>query len=333
MQKTVVAVVVALIVIAAAWWFWARQNDATAGDTLVLQGNVNIRQIALAFNGTGRITELRAEEGHVVEANEVIGVLDTQALALQVAQAKAQIEVQRQIVLKLRNGARPEEIDQVRSQLASAQAQARSAQSDLTRRQQLFGVSASSVSVLDIENAELAVEVANQKVNEIQAALALTKAGSRSEEIAGAEAQLASAQAQLALLEHQIDEAQLRSPQKAVVRSRLLEPGDMATPQQPVVTLALTDPKWIRLFVSERDLGRVRVNMPASIFTDSQPDQPIAGSVSFISSVAEFTPKTVQTEELRTSLVYEVRVLVGNDDGNLRLGQPVTVRIPLETAP
>jgi HlyD family secretion protein len=332
MKKLVVGLVIALAVIGAAWWFFVRQHDTTDANTLVLQGNVNIRQIALAFNGTGRITELKAEEGNSVAADQVIGVLDTRALELQAVQAKAQIEVQRQTLLRLQNGARPEEIDQVRSQLASAQAQARSAQGDLARRTQLFDA-ASSVSEQDVENAELAVEVANQKVNEIQAALTLAEAGARPEEIAGAEAQLAAAEAQLALLEHQIDQGQLRSPQQAVVRSRLLEPGDMATPQQPVFTLALTQPKWIRLFVSEQDLGRVTVNMKANVFTDSQPDTAIPGTVSFISSVAEFTPKTVQTEELRTSLLYEVRVLVDSDDGNLRLGQPVTVRIPLGTAP
>jgi HlyD family secretion protein len=111
----------------------------------------------------------------------------------------------------------------------------------------------------------------------------------------------------------------------AVVRSRLMEPGDMATPQRPVFALALTDPKWVRVYVNEADLGKVRPGLAARVVTDSQPDRPIDGKVGYISSVAEFTPKSVQTEELRTSLVYEVRVLVADTGNVLRLGQPATV--------
>jgi HlyD family secretion protein len=119
----------------------------------------------------------------------------------------------------------------------------------------------------------------------------------------------------------------LHAPEAAVVRSRLLEVGDMASPQRPVFELALTDPKWIRVYVDEPNLGRVKPGMDASVFTDSAPDKPISGKVGYISSVAEFTPKAVETEELRTNLVYEVRVRVDDKAGILRLGQPVTVKL------
>jgi HlyD family secretion protein len=118
-----------------------------------------------------------------------------------------------------------------------------------------------------------------------------------------------------------------------VVRSRLLEPGDMATPQRPVFALALAQPKWVRVYVSETDLGKVKPGMTARVVTDSHPDHPLQGKVGYISSVAEFTPKSVQTEELRTSLVYEVRVVVEDSGNVLRLGQPATVRIALAAAP
>jgi HlyD family secretion protein len=111
-----------------------------------------------------------------------------------------------------------------------------------------------------------------------------------------------------------------------VVRARLLEPGDMASPQRPVFTLAITDPKWVRAYVTGADLGRVQPGMAATLVIDSDP-QPLAGKVGFMSSVAEFTPKTVQTEELRTSLVYEIRVLADDPQDRLRLGMPVTVKL------
>jgi len=107
----------------------------------------------------------------------------------------------------------------------------------------------------------------------------------------------------------------------------------MITPATAVFALALTEPKWVRVYVTEPDLGRIRPGMAAQVFTDSRPDQSVAGRVGYISSVAEFTPKPVQTEELRTSLVYEVRVIVQDGNDALRLGQPVTVRIATGTMP
>ena len=103
----------------------------------------------------------------------------------------------------------------------------------------------------------------------------------------------------------------------------------MASPQKPVYSLAITDPKWIRAYVSEPDLGKVQPRMKASIMVDSFPDQRFEGWVGFISPVAEFTPKSVQTSELRTSLVYEVRVFVSDPTDVLRLGMPATVYLPL----
>src|SRR6185312_2844664 len=137
-------------------------------------------------------------------------------------------------------------------------------------------------------------------------------------------------EAQLALLKQQLADAELLSPTEAVVRSRLMEPGEMASPQKPVFSLAVVDPKWVRAYVSEPDLGRVHPGAKASISVDSFPKQTFEGWVGFISPVAEFTPKSVETEDLRSSLVYEVRIFVKDPTDNLRLGMPATVRLPRE---
>ena len=169
-------------------------------------------------------------------------------------------------------------------------------------------------------------------MKERQDALALVQEGARREEIDAADAQVAAARAQLALLRHQLDQGELRAPVASVVRSRLLEPGDMASPQRPVLALAVTSPKWARIYVDESSLGQVKPGQTAQLSVDSMPGRTLAGRVGYISSVAEFTPKSVQTEVLRTSLVYEVRVLVDDPDDVLRLGQPVTVRLESGTA-
>ena len=316
--RSVSALAAVLLIVGLLWW---KIHDTGTTTALTLYGNVDIRQVSLAFDGSGRIAGLRAEEGDKVKAGAVLAVLDTRTLALQAEQARLQIEVQQQSLLRLRNGSRPQEIAQARSRLAATQADAERARQDLARLQ----AAGSAVSVQDLDRAGTALQVAQARREEQREALRLTQLGPRAEEVAGAEAQLKVLQAQLALLQHQIDLGELRAPADAVVRSRLLEPGDMATPQRPVFALALTHPKWVRVYASEADLGRIRPGMAARIETDSHPS--IAGKVGYISSVAEFTPKSVQTEELRTSLVYEVRVVVEDAEDALRLGQPATVHL------
>lgn len=323
-----------LLVLAAALggaWSYFRQ-DSGDPNLIELHGNVDIRQVALAFDGSGRIKELLAEEGDRVTEGQVIGVLDTRTLDLQADQAAAQVEAARQNLLRLQNGARPEEIAQVEAQLTSAEATAARAEQDLTRAQRLQSSSSGAISGQSVDHAQSEADAANAKVAEVRAALELAEAGARKEDIAAAEAELAAAQANLALLRHQIDLGTLRAPIASVVRSRLLEPGDQATSQRPVFALAVTEPKWIRVYIGEPDLGRIAPGMSAEVVTDSDPAHPVSGTIGYISSVAEFTPKPVQTEELRTSLVYEVRVTVADPQDALRLGQPVTVRIPLAAA-
>ena len=327
MKKPLIAVaLIAVLVIAALYGWQDREADTTS--PLTLYGNVDIRQVALAFDGNGRIVELRAEEGERVKAGAVLATLDTRTLALQADQARFQIEAQQQSLLRLRNGTRPQEIAQARSRLAAAQAESAHAAQDLARLERLVATTQGrAVSAQDVDRARSALQVARARSEEQREALRLAESGPRAEDIAAAQAQLEALQAQLALLEHQIGLGELRAPDDAVVRSRLLEPGDMATSQRPVFALALIRPKWVRAYVGEADLGRLRPGMTAQVITDSHPGRPIEGRVGYISSVAEFTPKLVQTEELRTSLVYEVRVRVDDADDELRLGQPATVRL------
>ncbi|HEY0332241.1 MAG TPA: HlyD family efflux transporter periplasmic adaptor subunit [Stenotrophomonas sp.] len=326
-KKWLIAVAVSIVVVLGLAW-WLHQRGQQDGDGLTLHGNVDIRQIALAFDGTGRVAALDAEEGDQVKQGQRLGRLDTRALSLQAEQARAQIEVQTQNLAKLHNGTRPEEIAQARSRLVAAQADARRTEQDLARLQDIASTTQGrGVSAQDLDRARSQVQVARAKADDQREALSLAQQGPRVEELAGAQAQLKASQAQLALLQFQIGQGELKAPADAVVRSRLLEPGDMATPQRAVYALALTRPKWIRVYVGEADLGRIRPGMGARVTTDSEPGKPVQGTVGYISSVAEFTPKTVQTEELRTSLVYEVRVVVQDDTDRLRLGQPVTVQL------
>jgi HlyD family secretion protein len=327
-----VLVIVLLLLAAAvtgvlAWWWTHRPQERSE---LTLHGNVDLRQVDLAFNNSERIAQVLFQEGDVVKQGQVLARLQTSRLEPQVAEARAQAEAQRQVVLRLQHGSRPEEIAQAQANLESARAEAANAALHYERQKSLFETSGGkSVIRQDVDNAKAALDMANAQVVVNEKALELARAGPREEDIAQAQAQLSANEARLKLLQQQWADAELTAPVNAVVRTRLLEPGDMASPTKPVFSLALTDPKWVRAYVSETDLGLVHPGAEASVAVDAYPRRRFAGWVGFVSPMAEFTPKSVQTEELRTSLVYEVRVFVNDPNEDLRLGMPATVHLPL----
>jgi HlyD family secretion protein len=186
-----------------------------------------------------------------------------------------------------------------------------------------------AVSQQDLDDALAAYESAKAHAVAFQAELDLVIAGPRKEDIAEAKALLKRYEAELAQTEHDLKDAYLYAPSDGVVQNRILEVGDMASPQKTVYTVALTDPVWVRAYVSEPDLGKIFAGMKASVVTDSFPDKEYEGWIGFISPTAEFTPKPVETRELRTKLVYQIRVFVKNPNNELRLGMPATVKIRL----
>jgi HlyD family secretion protein len=325
-KKVIPLVVVAVLVLAAlGYWVFGRVPDSTQ---IVLQGNVDLRQVELPFSDSERIAEVLVEEGSAVKSGQVLARLDTGRLLPRVAQAEARVAAQREALRKLRNGARPEEVAQARAALAAAEAEAANASSQLQRLKSISDESKGrAISPQDVEAAVAAARMSEAQAESSRKALELTVAGPRQEDIDQAKAQLDAAEADFALLKRQLADAELRAPTDGVIRNRLMEPGELATPQRPVFALAITTPKWVRSYLSEVELSRIALGAPAQVTMDSAPDAPLQGKVGFISSTAEFTPKTVQTEELRTSLVYEIRVFVDDPEDRLRLGMPATVTI------
>ncbi len=313
--------------LAAAYWYETRPS---AAHELALYGNVDLREVDLPFNDSERIAEVLVQEGDKIAKGQVLARLDTSQLEPQVAEAKAQVAAQQAVVERLQHGNRPEEIDEARATLASAKADATNARQQYDRLKTLSTVSnGRASSQQDLDNARAALDVAEARATADEKALDLEVLGPRKEDVAQAAAQLGADAAHVALLQQELDDAALTAPSDAVVRSRLMEPGEMASPQKPVFTLAVIDPKWVRAYVAEADLGKIHPGETASITVDSFPDRRFDGWIGFISPVAEFTPKTVETEQLRTSLVYEVRVFVKDAADELRLGMPATVHLPL----
>jgi HlyD family secretion protein len=327
MRKSIVIFVLVLLVVASAGgWWWTHR--ASADGELQLFGNVDLRQADLAFNNSERIAWVLVQEGDHVKKGDVLAILDTSRLEPQYHVAQAQADAQRAMVDRLHNGNRPEEIAQAKANLDAAKADAANAKRQYER---VFGLSQGglnrAVSQQDVDNAQAVLDVASAKVEVNQKAYDLEVIGPRKEDIAQAEAMLRADEAQVNLLHQQLNDYQLFAPQDGVIRSRLMEPGEMATPQKPVFSVAIVDPKWVRAYVSETDLGKIHPGAAAWVTVDSFPNRKFSGWIGFISPEAEFTPKAVQTEELRTSLVYEVRAFVNDPNDELRLGMPATVTL------
>jgi HlyD family secretion protein len=329
--RLALVLVLAAAVAAGLWWWLARPPARTQ---LMLYGNVDLREIDLPFHDSERIAEVLVQEGDRVRRGQVLARLDTSRLEPLVQKSQAMVAMQQAVVQRLLNGNRPQEIAEARATVDSAQADAGNAQAQYQRVQSLAQNSAGrAVSRQDLDAARAAYDSAAARLQSAQKALVLEQIGPRREDIDQARAQLQADQADLATAQAQLADAQLRAPLDTVVRSRLVEPGDMATPQQPAFTLAITNPKWVRAYVDEPDLGRLHEGMAANVSVDSFPGRRFAGWVGFISPEAEFTPKSVQTSQLRSNLVYEVRIFVRDPQDELRLGMPATVTLQPASAP
>jgi HlyD family secretion protein len=324
MNKKLLLLPVALVATAAGAW-WALRDHGPAPSELVLHGNIDIRQVELAFNASGRIDEVLVHEGDRVVKGQLLAKLDTTRLRLSLAQAEALAVAQKNQAAKLEAGLRPEEIKQAAAQREAARAAADEARGVYDRQRDL--VARHFVSQQQADSAKHALDGALERLKSAEEAYRLAVLGPRREDVASAQASFAAQDAAVAGLKRDIAEGELRAPDAGVIENRVLEPGDMASPQKTALTLALTDPVWARVFLPEAALGRVPAGARATIATDSHPDRRYAAWVGYVAPSAEFTPKAVETAELRTSLVYQARVFACAGQGELRQGMPVTVTI------
>ena len=331
-RSTLAALIMAALVLSAC------SDDRRSGDRsapLTLYGNVDIREVQLAFQDAGRIRALPVDEGARVAAGQVVAELDPTRYQLELQRLNGEVAAQTQVLARLRQGSRPQEVARARAAAASARASLADAATQLARKQQLRTVN--RISVQEVDTARTRVETLQANLKAAEEEVSLVVEGPRQEDIAAAEASLAALAAARDLAAQRLEDTRLLAPAAGVIRTRILEPGAMAAPGAPVFTLALTDPLWVRAYISEPDLGLVHEGMRAEVRTDTLPDKAYQGWVGFISSTAEFTPKTVETTELRTKLVYRARIFVCDPQQELRLGMPVTVTLqpgaPPESVP
>lgn len=325
-------VVIALVAITLGIGFaWIQRTD-THSDQLRLYGNVDIREVQLAFRQPGRISEMMFDEGDAVTRGTRMAVLDDRPYREALASAEASVQVAQAELAKLRSGLRPQEITLAQETLKQAQAVALNAERDYQRQSSLVASGASSRRAVDAARA--ARDQTSAGVAAAKAALSLAMEGFRVEDIAAAEAHLSATQAAHAQAATALADTELLAPSDGTVIARVREPGSMVASQSTVYSLSLDKPVYVRAYVGEPDLGRIAPGTAVRVTNDSS-DKVYRGQIGFISPRAEFTPKTVETTDLRTDLVYRLRIVIdaADSDEGLRQGMPVTIDVYTETDP
>lgn len=330
-MKKIVPVILFLAAAGAgiAWYLGVPQRYGyflPAPPTQQIYGNVDIRQVSLGFRVGGRLATMAVEEGDAVKTGDALAHLDAGPYEIAVRAAEQNVAALRATLDKLKTGARPSEIAKTRAAYEEQVASLANAELALTRADQLRVQGTVSQSSLDAATATK--DMTSARVASAKAALDLIEEGSRAEDIATAEAQLRAAEAQLDAARTSLADTELKAPADGVILSRVSEPGAIVASSTNVLVLALTEPVWVRAYVSEADLGRVHPGLKVKVTSDGMTGAGYEAQVGFISPVAEFTPKSVETPDLRTDLVYRLRIVVDHPGKDLRQGMPVTVHLP-----
>ena len=330
MIKRIIVLLLILAMIGGGYFVWqyhihTRQSENK--DNLTLYGNVEIRRVNLGFRVAGRISEIFFEEGDIIKKGEIIARLDSEPYEDARAVATAQAESAREMLAKLEAGNRPQEIEQARATVNERMASLNVLESDLKRAKKLIEGRAITEQELETIKAQRDEAEARSKLAEEN--LNLLIEGFRKEDIAIGRTQLSEAKANLKKTETTLKDTTLVCPNEGTLLTRVEEVGSVVNPGQIIATLSLKDAVWVYVYIPEPQLGKLAPGMKAEIITDTRPDKPYSGQIGYISPGAEFTPKNVETTELRTSLVYRVRIIADNPDDGLRQGMPVTVRLSL----
>lgn len=323
-MKRIVIILILLGAGLGGWFLWKTLGSNGGDNTLTFHGHVDIREVRLAFRVGGRIVDILKDEGDAVAPGEIVARLDAEPSQNAVDQARAQVGQLTSRLEELKNGNRPEEIERARRNLAETEAALKNARLIYERQERL--VADGAVARQDFDTARTSFQATQARHGAARAALDLLLAGARDEQIAQAESALEAARATLAQALVQLADTTLTASEAGVVLTRAVEPGSMVQAGGTALTVSLNAPVRVRAYAPEPLLGQIQPGREILVYTDSRPE-PYHARIGDVSPRAEFTPKSVETEDLRTSLVYRFRAVVSDADPLLRQGMPVTVRL------
>ena len=319
--------------------FYSRGNDDA--NSIKVSGNIEVTDIRLSFKIAGRLDALLVEEGDIVSKGQLIARLEKSDQELALQQGKAKVQYAKAVLAELEKGSREQEIANARAELSRAQAardtarsQLELAESDNDRFSKLHAQG--GISRREYEQYETQYKIARNADKESHARLesarqhlSLVEEGARVEKIDQARSQLKIARKGLQQAKLIVEYTDLYSPIDAVVMSKSAEPGEYMTPGSPVITIGELTRPWLRAYINETDLGKIKLHQKVEVRTDTYPGKVYTGRISFISGEAEFTPKAVQTHEERVKLVYRIKIALENPEQELKPGMPADALIEL----
>ena len=325
--KVISAIALALFVVGAAVYFVGRDSRTRPGNVRV-SGNMEVTAVEVSFKVPGRVKERLVDEGVTVRAGQIIARLDSEDFEHEAAIRRADVEAVRAALAELEAGSRREEIGQAQAALTRAEAEANRLDIDYQREKALFAKEVIPQRQLDA--ARTAYETSQAAVLQARESLTLVRKGPRRERIDQARARLREAEVALAQAQTRLGYTTLTAPLTGLVLSKNVEAGEQVAAGTPVITVGEIYNTWVRAYIAETDLGRVKVGQQARVTTDTWPGRVYHGQVSFIASEAEFTPKNVQTEKERVKLVYRVKITIPNTQMELKPGMPADAEIVIK---
>jgi HlyD family secretion protein len=306
---------------------WSNDDESSS---ILLSGTIEARETDLAFQVPGRIAHLLVDEGDVISAGQKVANLEPHDYELAMARARAEADVSKANLTLLEAGTRQQELMVAKAAVTRAKAQLKFAQSETHRIAQLVEKQLSSQDQLD--RAHLEEDLAQAALTQSREQLALLQEGTREEEIAKARADYEVRQQAVSIAKQQLSYVDLTSPVAGSITVRLAEAGEVVATGQAVFRVASLEHPWVRVYINEKDLPRIKLGQTAEVRVDGLSNKVFEGRVVFISPKAEFTPKTVETRDLRIDLVYRIKVEVDNPAGILKIGMPADVTLTPATS-
>lgn len=291
-------------------------------------GTIEATEVVISAQTAGKVERIFKDEGSKINSGDTLLIIDRESLELQLRQAEATRDIAKAQLDLLVKGARKEDVAQAAEGLKQAEANFNLAQADKERMSNLFNQQA--ITKKQFEDVIARFDIAQAQLNSAKENFAKIKNIARPEEIAQAKANYEKAEAAIGLIEKSLRDCSVTSPINGYVVKKFIEEGETVSMMSSLVKVSDLSNVELSIYVSETDLGKVKLGQKAEVTVDSFDDKIFEGEVIFISPEAEFTPKNIQTKDERTKLVFEVKIKIRNPKFELKPGMPADAMIVVE---
>jgi HlyD family secretion protein len=309
--------------------FLALSGCQKPSSVIEASGTVEATSVQVSSQSTGEVLHIEVTEGRAVARGDLLAEIDHAGLDLQLGQALSGVDLAQAQLNLLTSGARGEDLAQAQEVLNQANEALRTAQVDFQRTSSLFKAGAATPKERD--DAETRVTTTRAQAAAADQALKKLQNFARPEDLTAGLARVNQARYTVRILQKSIQDCMVRSPTSGIVTEKLVEEGELAAPGMGLFVVADLSTVRLTIYVPETDLGRIRLGEQARIRIDSYPGKDFTGTVTWISPVAEFTPRDVQTKDERVKLVFAVRIEIANPEGVFKPGMPADAILRAES--